>query len=54
MVLLDTRAKKQNAHHSMMQHKKRKMIFVRIKQNLFARPVILRLSRWMYLSLREY
>ena len=42
MIVLDTRAKKQNTHHSMMQHKKREMSFVRIKQNLFDRPVILR------------
>ena len=42
MIVLDTRGKKQNTHHSMMQHKKREMIFVRIEQNLFDRPVILR------------
>ena len=51
MIVLDTRAKKQNTHHSMMQHKKREIIFVRIEQNLFDRPVILRRWRWMYLSL---
>lgn len=42
MIVLDTQVKKQNTHHSMMQHKKREMIFVRIKKNLFDRPVILR------------
>ena len=45
MIVLDTGAKTQNTHHSMMKRKiitEREMIFVTIKQTLFARPAILR------------
>ena len=36
MIVLDTRAKKQNTRHSMMQHKKREMVFVRISPALLS------------------